>query len=568
MNPFEFIPGVIEQIQKDVGFSTQTGFFETAVNESLQVIAEKNLRVDVFYSEGAALEVRKLVQSLRQTQESHMRFQFCPDDSFRVIAFPFFLSSVGILLVDDDYLEKNYLEKWLSCKKDQYRALWLVDFSGKEGLERAVRAGVRRIEKLQYLKVTGAADSGELLASMREWLVPAEAETCLKLGIAQTLEPLFELMKEIVSRENNILQTRKLANTFDSQIIRKEETQNNSVEIVNFTKQILQKNLGELEKSFRQKYEDLNKPNIGFFAMSTASYASQISTLEYEELAEKSEKFQTTLPQEITVGFLKENEEMLTKELNKDRAYAETILNEVIKKINQLLQEKFRMTIPADFSSFQLVSNERILKSNNYIQRAYQGETTKKGAMEYFVALRDYTGLMMVVVGLLAPLNMIASASDGTFGGPFAKFLKSIATWVKLGTALITATMIVYGIHDLRKRIPRKRKEETDREVNKARESILQEGKRIYAEASRDWVQNITSWLKEVANQLTIEVEKVLKSVAERKVAQLSNEKTSQARSQQSIDNALRNIQNAERSLSTATGKFNEIKQSLKFSKP
>ena len=32
--------------------------------------------------------------------------------------------------------------------------------------------------------------------------------------------------------------------------------------------------------------------------------------------------------------------------------------------------------------------------------------------MEYFVALRDYTGLMMVVVGLLAPLNMIASASE------------------------------------------------------------------------------------------------------------------------------------------------------------
>lgn len=567
MNPFEFIPGVIEQIQKDVGFGTQTGFFETAVSESLRIIAEKDLRVDVYYSEGAALEVRKLVQWLKQNQESGLQFQFYPDESFRVIGFPVFLSAVGILLLDEDYLDKKYLDKWLSCKKNQYRALWVLDFTENAGLERELRSGIRRIEKFHYLKAGGTLSPGEWLASLQEWLDTGERDTCLKLSIAQTLEPLFELMKEIVARENNILQTRKLANTFDSQIIRKEETQNSSIEIINFTKQILQKNLGELEKSFRLKYEDLNKPNIGFFAMSTASYASQISTLEYEELAEKSEKFQTTLPDEITTGFLKENEEMLMKELNKDRAYAETILNEVIKKINQMLQEKTRMTIPADFSSFQLVSNERILKSNNYIQRAYQGETTKKGAMEYFVALRDYTGLMMVVVGLLAPLNMIASASDGTFGGPFAKFLKSIATWVKLGTALITATMIVYGIHDLRKRIPRKRKEETDREVNKAKDSIIQEGKRIYAEASRDWVQNITSWLKDVANQVTIEVEKLLKSVADKKVAQLSNEKSSQARSQQSIDNALRNIQNAERSLGTAAGKFNEIKQSLKFSK-
>lgn len=564
MNPFDFIPAAIEQIQKDVGFSTQTGFFETAVNESLRIIAEKNPRVDLYYSDSAALEVRKQVQWLRQSPDNGIRFQYYPDDSFRVMAFPVFIAAVGILLLDEDYTDKKYLENWLRCKKDQYRALWVVDYTEQPGLERVIRSGTRRIEKFHYQK------AGTLLTAedIREWLGEEEMATCLKLGIAQTLEPLFELMKEIVARENNILQTRKLANTFDSQIIRKEETQNNSVEIINFTKQLLQKNLGELEKSFRLKYEDLNKPNIGFFAMSTSSFASQISALEYEELAEKSEKFQTTLPEEITAGFLKENEEMLTKELNKDRAYAETILNDVIKKINQLLQEKTRLTIPADFSGFQLVSNERILKSNNYIQRAYQGETTKKGAMEYFVALRDYTGLMMVVVGLLAPLNMIASASDGTFGGPFAKFLKSIATWVKLGTALITATMIVYGIHDLRKRIPRKRKEETDREVSKAKDSIIQEGKRIYADASRDWVQNITSWLKDVANQVTIEVEKLLKSVAEKKVAQLSSEKNNQTRSQQSIDNALRYIQNAERSLGTAAGKFNEIKQSLKFSKP
>jgi hypothetical protein len=567
MNQFEYVPGLIEQVQKDVGFSNQTGFFETAIYESQNTVQQKILWIDVFYSETAVAEVRKFVQALNQSELEGIRFRMIPDDSFRLVSFPAFLSPVAILLADEDYIEKKYLESWYRCKKNQYKVLWLYNFTDDARLEREITLRTGRLEKFCYKKVELAAGTQGLQDEIAATLTPAEKDTCLKLGIAQTLEPLFEMMKEIVARENNILQTRKLANSFDSHIIRKEETQNTQTEILNFTKQVLQKNLGELERSFRQKYDDLNKPNIGFFAVATNSFAGQITTLQYEELAEKSEKFQTTLATPIVETFLEENETNLDREFNKDRNYADTIITDSIKKINIFLQDKLKTTIQSDLSGIPLATNARILKSSNYIQRAYQGETTKKGAMEYFVALRDYTGLMMVVVGLLAPLNMIASASDGTFGGPFAAFLKSIATWVKLGTAVITAALIAYGIHDLRKRIPRKRKEETDREISKAKENIVQEGKRIYSEASREWLQHLTLWIKDVANHISMEVDRLLKSSSDKRIQQLSHERNNQTKNQQSIENALRNIQNAERTLSTATGKFLELKQSLKITK-
>lgn len=563
----EFIPALIGQVQKDVGFSNQTGFFETAQLESQRILQETVACADVFFSETAVAEARKFVMKLREDADRDLVFHFIPNEEFTPVSYPVFLTPLAILVIDDDFLEKKYLETWFRCRKDQYKVIWIYDFTETDGPEREISMKLRRAEKIIYKKMNGNPDPVETIKEMKQTLAPAERELSLKLGMAQSLEPLLELMKDTVSRESSVLQTRKLTNSLDSQIIRKEETQNVGVEITNYTKQLLQKNLVELEKSFRQKYEDLNKPNVGFFALSTTSFSEQISTLEYEELAEKSEKFQTTLPAQITQSFLQENETALLREFNKDRAYVDTIITDIIKKINIVIQEKLKMSIAGDFSGLQLVSNERILKSSNYIQRVYQGETTKKGAMEYFVALRDYTGLMMVVVGLLAPLNMIASASDGTFGGPLAKFLKSIATWVKLGTAVITAALIVYGIHDLRRRIPRKRKEERDREIAKAKDNILQEGKRIYSEASRDWVQNITAWLKDVANQISLEVDKALRTVADKKMQHLTHERSSQTRNQQSIENALKGIQNAERSISTATGRFLDVKQTLKFSK-
>ncbi|MBL0267381.1 MAG: hypothetical protein IPP99_01510 [Chitinophagaceae bacterium] len=567
MNQFEFIPALIGQVQKDVGFSNQTGFFETAQIESQKIVEEKNLWIDVFYSETGVAEVRKLIQQFRQESIGEIKLRFLPNESFTPVSYPIFLTSVAILVIDDDFMERNILDRLLRCRKDQYKIIWVLDYTGKESMERELSLKFRRADRIIYKNMKTAPGAETVLTELNQALTPAEKEICIRLGMAQSLEPLIELMKETVSRENSILQTRKLTNSFDSQIIRKEETQNISTEITNYSKQLLQKNLIELEKSFRQKYEDLNKPNVGFFALSTTSFAEQINTLQYEELAEKSEKFQTTLPAQITESFLQENETALLREFNKDRAYVDTIISDIIQKINLLIQEKIKLTIPGDFSGIQLVSNERILKSSNYIQRIYQGETTKKGAMEYFVALRDYTGLMMVVVGLLAPLNMIASASDGTFGGPFAKFLKSIATWVKLGTAMITAALIVYGIHDLRKRIPRKRKEERDRETAKAKENIIQEGKRIYSEASRDWVQNITAWLKDVANQISLEVDKALRTVTDKKMQHLAQEKNTQSRNQMAIENSLKGIQNAERSLSSAVSKFQEAKQTLKLSK-
>ena len=347
-------------------------------------------------------------------------------------------------------------------------------------------------------------------------------------------------MKEIIDAENLAANTRKLLNTQNANITRKDEQGMNNNDFVQAIRQMMQKNAQELDKNFKIKYEDLNKPNTGKFSMMAAERVSLLEDFERTVLAEKSEKVQTTINEKFQKDFLDMIGRATTTELGKDEAFIKSSFEDLLSKVNFQLKSKGIKTISEEDAYVPFPDKLRTVSTYCYYNRMYTGELIKKGAMEYFVALRDYTGLIMVVGGLLAPLSIIASASDN---GIF----KSIATWVKASTALISLLMIIYGIYDLRKRIPLKRKEEFERELAKAKEMILQESKRMFSESSRDWTTNISNWIRDVSTNISNTLEKNLKELQTNKVSQMNNEKIQQQKLGVSLDNMLRNIQTADR---------------------
>ncbi|MNI52632.1 hypothetical protein D3C73_1074300 [compost metagenome] len=173
--------------------------------------------------------------------------------------------------------------------------------------------------------------------------------------------------------------------------------------------------------------------------------------------------------------------------------------------------------------------------------------------MEYFVALRDYTGIIMVVVGLFGPLTMLSSVPTDEKEGVWAflsaasLYLKQAKTFIQVFTIITIFFMIIYGIFDLRKRIPRKRQEEKERELKKARENLIQEGKRIYTDSSRDWVAALANYIREFAQNISNEVEQILKGSVAAKQQALSDKRNEFQINQQSIDLKNRNIQFAEK---------------------
>lgn len=272
---------------------------------------------------------------------------------------------------------------------------------------------------------------------------------------------------------------------------------------------------------------------------------------EKKELAEKSEKYETHIAQGFLDRFISKISGSISKELGKDEAFIKSSLEDLLAQINiQLKTKNIQPLTAAVFPPFP--EKERVIQSFCYLNKTYTGEVIKKGAMEYFVALRDYTGLIMVVGGLLAPLSIVASASD-------SGLFKHVATWVKGSTAGISLLMIIYGIYDLRKRIPKKRVEEFQRELTKARELLQMESKRMFSDSSRDWTTTISNWIRDATQNINMQIERNMKDQQTQRAGMMNQEKVQQQKLQQNIDMLLRSIQSAERVKDTMATRYRDM---------
>lgn len=123
--------------------------------------------------------------------------------------------------------------------------------------------------------------------------------------------------------------------------------------------------------------------------------------------------------------------------------------------------------------------------------------------------------------------------------------------------------MIWYGVVDLRVRIPRKRIEERERETQKAKDHLQAEARRIYNDSYKDWVNSLSGYIREVTQNITFEIDAILKS-ATKNAQDLNNNKKSQlATSQSIIDNKLKNLQLAERTCEGLQKTISEQKERI-----
>ena len=296
-------------------------------------------------------------------------------------------------------------------------------------------------------------------------------------------------------------------------------------------------------KTIKTKYEELNKPNTGQYSINTTLWIDKIVDLEKTENADKTEKWNAALSQEYIDDVEKEVRNKLMNDFNEDYNLIVSSMEISLQSINNSLTQKGLITnkksgISIDYSRFPDPS--KTLNNYTSFTRLYSGELIKQGAMEYFIALREYTGLIMVVAGLLAPLNMISSISENDF-------LKGLSKGIRILTGLVTIFMIFYGYFELRKRIPKKRKEDFDKEIKKAKDSVQSEVKRMFNDASKDWQSNLSQWLREVTGQLQLQLEKIIREYNENQQQKITQDKVKLQRMNQSFDTANKRILNAER---------------------
>ena len=542
MREIAFIADRFSDLIREIPVSSYSGFLEETRRKIKQLSERQDFYIDVYSCTNASSESKGIVRHLQDAaQGSDFRVSLKNEQNFSTRIFEHVFPSVGFVLLDEEMRQSALLKEHFRKSDSSYKVMFIVNMPGND--DSSIRDFSRAFSlRTKTFTITPSDIVGKTLKEILSGSIP-EAGTLDKinrLAYLNSIKPAFSFLDEILSAENKAANTRKLLNTQNTNITRKEEQLLNNSEFNSNIRQLIQKSASELEKSYKIKYEDLNKPNTGKFSVIAAEQCNLLTDFDRKALAEKSEKYETSISKDFLDDFAKAISGSIQKELGKDEAFIKSSFEELITQINIQLKSKGISPLKADAIYPPFPDKQRTIQSFCYFNKTYTGEVIKKGPMEYFVALRDYTGLIMVVGGLLAPLSIVASASD-------SGIFKNVANWVKGTTAGISLLMIMYGIYDLRRRIPKKRVEEFERELGKAKDLLQQESKRMFNDSSRDWTGNISNWMRDTTQNITLQIERNMKDQQTMRSSQMNQEKVQQQKQQQSIDLLLRGIQSAEK---------------------
>ncbi len=542
----------VEDLSREIPVSSYAGFLEET-NRKIKKIASKTaFFIDVYKTTNTSSEAKKLIKSFEESApDGDFKIVIKDELNYNVRIFEDVFPSVAFVFADDEMQQAEVLKQHFKKTDEQYKVVFLVNMLQTENALRDFSRLFTYRTKTITVKPEDLADKtvAEILKAHFE--IPI-LEKLKRIAYLNSIKPVFSFLSDILSSESKAANTRKLLNSQNTNISRKEEQSLNNSELASNLRQLIQKAAQELEKSYKLKYDDLNKPNTGKFSVVGLEESGKLQDFEKKALAEKSEKVETSINKEFLNDFTSSISTTIKTELSKDEAFIKSSFEDLLVQVNMQLKNKGIQTLNSNTMFPPFPERQRTIQSFCYINKTYTGEIIKKGPMEYFVALRDYTGLIMVVGGLLAPLSIVASTSESTF-------FKQIANSVKFSTGAISLLMIFYGIYDLRKRIPLKRVEEFERELGKAKEVLLQESKRMFNDSSRDWTSNISNWIKDTMQNINNQIERNMKDLQTQKVSAMNQEKAQLQKQQQSVELLLRSIQSAERVRDQVTTRYRDM---------
>lgn len=510
--------------------------------------------VDVYFgevvSENSNHSFWKMVKPLKGNNTLNLGdyyLEFLQNGKFSTRHIGKHLPALALVIIDEDW-KKNEVqfEQLLQRNATQYCAMVVLNFNQEEDTFSQLKNNF--IGKfIVYNVLTTGLISLELVLN-------DQINDDLKLMIKErsnlnVIAPLLLLTKEAIQQEQHISVVRKNLNSQLGLIIRKDETGSNTNDTSTSIKNMIQYWVTDAEKAMRMKYDEFNKPNTGSYSIKIAKWTEELKDLERSEMADKSEKWFALINKDFITDIEHKVREQLTNDFANEYNILLTSADTLLGKINFTLKNKEILTdtsksISIDYSRFP--EAKKTLHNYTGFTKYYSGELIKKGAMEYFIALREYTGLIMVVAGLLAPLNMISSISNN-------EILKNLSRGIRVVTGIITIFMIVYGYFDLRKRIPMRRKEDFERELRKAKEIVQSEIKRMFIESNKDWQSNLNLWIREASSQLQQQLEMAIREYNDDQTQKANQEKLRLQRMNQGLDNNTRRITNAERILEGVT---------------
>jgi hypothetical protein len=328
-----------------------------------------------------------------------------------------------------------------------------------------------------------------------------------------SINKLLELLKITLVRETASQKAKRALNQQHASVFIKGANAGLSqIELLNEIKSKWQNYIYSYEKGFNQRMDDFLRLQTGKLFKETIENIDSLDKL----VEIKSHKYlYLTIPKVFENDLLKSLRQKFHQQMLSDLISLKDHLFWVQTQLENIaVQNNFTLS-SINFRFLTDASIHKTLDNAIRFDKPFKSERLSKGFMEYMMAARKY--------------QIVLAMFLSTFGLSFIRNLKQY---------MIPATVLLvgFGIYSVKVDVEKEREEAEKKELDKARESIINECKRIFMEARKDWSDIISNFLREQFQLYISQAELLIKEHFSRSGEQAIDEKKKIQKQLQSND--------------------------------
>lgn len=295
----------------------------------------------------------------------------------------------------------------------------------------------------------------------------------------------------------------------------------------------IEKYFHNFETGIKNKFEEACKYEIGVFWQSMENLIAEI---DYLHKATQGKKTVLTIPEEYQQTILTEMQDFFQRNFTADLMTMNDLFEIIEKDIQKEISKIGAGYLPINFKHMSADIINNILTSQIRFSQPYFGEIAKMGPYQYFVAIRQYQMIFVMVFS--------------TFG---------LASIRRLTQVMIPASIVLLGVggYFVVKSVQKERKNSEAKEIEKAQKAMQGIYAKIYNDAVRTWVSKLTDHLK-------TEMKDVMRTVENHVSSYLDNQKDQQKSQQQLAKRQVKSLEEREKSLKNYLKEGENIKRNIR----
>lgn len=334
------------------------------------------------------------------------------------------------------------------------------------------------------------------------------------------VETAAEAHKLVVEQEQRTIRVKRA--TAQQKTAKLQLGGTNLAEVVADIRVRIQRTLADFEKSVQEGVAELFLPQIGSLSQQVEARLKAIDTLE-RTIGEKS----------IQLRVLPKDESDILRLIGdgiRNRAYADLrsfrdVLELISTDVDRTLESAGAPPVTLRHAQVPDSRVNRVLESSVRFDRSYRGDLPKEGWQEWMQQARKEVGVLSIL--LVGAMNFFPGIRNSRAGQGLSGLLLVIGAWR------------VY------RSLPRERAENMAREIEKARDVLRAESKRIFSEAERGWTSAISDALRDEQATVLLQFEAAVREGQSRKNTEISEERSR-------VQRAMEGLQHAEGQLSVS----------------